>query len=273
MDIMKLYYTTLFALFLASDCISATSKIKYVFIDINALIAPSTTAASKIIGIINSMKFTALLGKIPSQADFFKALSEVPACTTQTTYHENNSMPCILCDWLLGLQTNQKIKLLIYEHLEKSSITDIEKTIYKNITSMMMSPSIFIDTQYIIKDLSKIIHSLKKNGYNVIIIGNWDKESEPLLFKLLNGHNLPDQKHSYFSYRSEYLKPNPKYFTKLLQHFSTKSHMITPEECVIIDVEKNHAIAARSHGFHSILLHGHNASQLKSELSRINIKL
>ena len=249
------------------------SSIKHIFIDINALITPSTTAASKIIGIINSMKYTAVVGHIPCKFDFFRALKNVPALTDQTTYNEDIAMPGILCDWLLGLQTNNTIKSTINQYLEKSHYSDIEKTIFKNIITMMMTPTIFIDTQHLVKDFCKILQTLKKMGYTVYLIGNWDKESEPLLMKLLQGNFLPDPKHCYFSNKAKNLKPNAQYFDQLLKHFSTNSNPIAKHECLIIDVEKSHAQAARSLGFSTILLHGHSSTQLKSELSRVGIRL
>lgn len=244
------------------------TAIKHIFIDINALIKPSPTAASQIIGIINSMKYTAIVGNIPSKADFFKALKNVPALTVQQTHNENLIMPAILCDWLLGLQTNKAIRAAIYQHLDKSSLSEIEKTIFKNITSMMMTPTTLIETQYLIKDFSKIIHGLKKAGYTVYLIGNWDKESEPFLMKLLHGNNLPDARHCYFSNKAKQLKPNADYFNQLLQHYN-----LSKAECLIVDIEKNHTQSTRSAGFTTILLHGHSPTQLKSELTRIGIRL
>lgn len=257
-----------FFLFLISSNLQS-SAIKHIFIDINAIIAPSTTAASKIVGIINSMKYTAIVGHIPNKFDFFKALKNVPAKTNQVTYNEDLAMPAILCDWLLGLQPNATIKSEIYQYLEKSHLSEIEKTIFKNISLMMTSPSIFIDTQYLIKDFSKILQTLRKMGYQIYLIGNWDKESEALLMKLMSGHGLPDAKHCYFSNKAKQLKPNTKYFEQLLQHFNiTNKH-----ECLLIDVEKAHAQAARNLGFPTILLHGHSSMQLKSELNRVGIRL
>lgn len=248
------------------DLAAANKNIKHIFIDINAIIVPSQTAASKIIGIINSMKYTAIVGAIPSRADFFKALKNVPALTHQQTYNEDLVMPPILCDWLLGLQTNHAIRAGINQYLDQSSMQNIEKTIFKNITAMMMSPSTFIDTQYILKDITKILHTLKKAGYTIYLIGNWDKESEPHLMKLCNGHFLPDARHCYFSHKAKQLKPNADYFHQLLEHFK-----VAKKECLMIEVEKLHAQKARIEGFSTILLYGNSAIQLKSELIRMGI--
>ncbi len=253
--------------FLASMNLEA-STIKHIFIDINAIVQPSQTAASKIVGIINSLRYTAVVGHIPSRADFFKALQHVPAITKQQTYNEDILMPAILCDWLLGLQTNNAVRSAIFQYLETSNMSEIEKTIFKNISSMMLAPSTFIDTQYLIKDFSKIFHALKKAGYTIYLIGNWDKESEPYLMKLLHSGNLPDARHCYFSNKAKNLKPNLDYFNQLLQHYDVKK-----SECLIIDIEKNHAQHARSAGFPTILLHGHHSAQLKSELTRIGIRV
>ncbi len=255
-------------IFFATSMIESL-PIKHIFIDINALVAPSTTAASKIIGIINSMKYTAVVGHIPSRLDFFKALKNIPAKTNQVTYNEDLAMPGILCDWLLGLQPNQTIKSTISTYLDKSHMSEIEKVVFKNISLMMMSPSIFMETQYVIKDFAKIIQTLKKMGYTIYIIGNWDKESDPILMKLLTSNILIDSKHCFFSHKAKQLKPNSLYFDALLDHFNINN----PSECLVIDIEKTHTHAARNLGFSTILLHGHSATQLKSELNRAGIRL
>lgn len=255
-------------LFTPSTITPQKIAIKHIFVDINALITTSPTAASKIIGIINSMKYTTWTGHIPTKSDFFKALKNIPSQSTQITYNDNLMMPTILSDWLLGLQSNIIIGDIINAHLEKSTFSEIEKTIFKNIATMMMNPSIFIETQYIVKDIIKILHILKKHGYHVYIIGNWDKESESYLMKILNSNFLADARHCFFSNKAKQLKPNSEYFTELLEHFN-----LNKNECLCIDVEKNHAQAARKEGFSTILLHGHNSHQLKSELSRVGIKI
>jgi len=248
--------------------LATQAQIKHIFIDINALVATSSVAASKHVGIINSLKYSATVGHTPSKSDLFKALQNAPSLSTQKTYNENLIMPCILSDWLLGLQSNNAIKAIIYQHLQKSNLSDIEKTVFKNIISMMMNPSHLVETQYVIKDLTKILHSLKKNGYTVYIIGNWDKESEGLLMKLLNGNYLPDQRHCYLSNKAKQLKPHEGYFEQLLKVFN-----LNKQECLIIDIEKNHAQESRNQGFTTILLHGQNAHQLKSELARLGIRV
>lgn len=247
------------------------SNIKHIFIDINVLIKTSQSSASKIVGIINAMKYTAAVGHVPGKYDFFNALRKVPAQSTQISYNEDLVMPGILCDWLLNLQSNAAIKQAIYQYLDKSSYSDIEKTIYKNISSMMLSPKTFIDTQYLhmIKDFVKLFQTLKKAGYDVHIIGNWDKESEPYLLKLMHSHHMPtSMQQCYFSCKAKELKPNPEYFNQLLQTYKTTKH-----ECVIVDIEKMHTQKAKEQGFTSILLHSATPTQLKSELARIGIRL
>jgi hypothetical protein len=257
-----------FLFFFSASIQLNSTPIKHIFIDITTIVKTSATASSQIIGIINSMKYTAVVGHIPSKIDFFRALKNVPALTDQHTYNEDILMPAILCDWLLGLQSNNAVRSAIYKHLDKSSLSDIEVTIFKNITSMMMSPTMFIDTQYAIKDFSKILQNLKKAGYTIYLIGNWDKESEPFLIKFLHENHFPDSRHCYFSNKAKQLKPNSDYFDQLLKHYN-----LNKNECLIIDIEKNHAQSARNQGFSTILLHGNNPTQLKYELTRLGIRI
>ncbi len=245
-----------------------SSPIKHIFVDISAIISTSTMAAAKHVGMINSVRYGAVVGHTPTKSDFFKALGNVPAISPCQTYNDNILMPCIFSDWLLGLKTNKQIKTIIYNYLDNSDLSHIEITIFKNITNMMMTPSALIETQCVVKDITKILFNLKKAGYKLYLIGNWDKESENLLMKLLQGYNLPQNHDCYFSSKAKKLKPDPEYFTCLCSHFKA-----TPKECLIIDTEKHHTLAARNSGISTILLHNHNASQLKSELARIGITL
>lgn len=262
------HITAIFLLFFISSAQIKAIAIKHIFVDINALINVSPKAASKVVGIINSMKYMSWVGNIPTRLDFFKALKNIPAESNQVTYNDNLTMPAILSDWLLDLQTNNAIRSTIHSYLEQSCLSEIEKTIFKNVSSMMMNPALFIETQYVEKDIAKILYSLKKLGYTIYIIGNWDKESEPYLMKLLSSNFLPDIRYCYFSHKAKLLKPHHAYFEQMLKYFH-----IEKTEALIIDVEKYHAQFARNLGFNTILLHGHSANQLKSELNRIGIRI
>jgi len=266
---MNLKKVILALVFFFSQINNIDATIKHIFIDINALIATNTSAAAKVVGIINSMKYAAKVGHIPSKSDLFKALSNVPSESTEITWNEDLVAPTILSDWLLGLRSNSSIHYAITHYLNHSRLSDIEKTIFKNITSMMMTPTMFIETQLVLKDVAKIISLLKKAGYKVYIIGNWDAESQPYLFKLLHGNSLPDSRSCYFSNQAKLLKPSTKYFDCLLEHFN----ITNKQECLIIDVEKHHVQGARNAGLNAILFHGHNPVQLKSELNRTGIRL
>lgn len=266
---MKYTYKIVAMVFFFETCFAHQGNtIKHIFVDINALITTSPTAASKVVGIINSMKYTARFGHIPCKADFFKILKHVPSISHQHTYNEDLMMPSIFSDWFLGLQSNHAIRAIIHQYLDASHYSDIEKTIFKNISSMMLNPVIFMDTQYVVKEISKLLYLLKKSGYTIYLIGNLDKESEVTLMKLLQGHGLPDVQHCYFSHKAKQLKPTAEYFTALLSYFN-----LNKSECLIIDIEKNHVQVARHQGFATVLLHNHHAGQLKSELIRVGIRV
>jgi FMN phosphatase YigB (HAD superfamily) len=263
---MKKNILLFFACFTASSV--TCNQIKHIFVDISAIISTSTMAAAKHVGMINSIRYSAVVGHTPTKSDFFHALQDVTAISQDQTYNDNLLMPCIFSDWLLGIKNNKQIKTVIYQHLDNSDLSNIEVTIFKNIANMMMTPASLIETQHVVKDITKILFNLKKAGYKIYLIGNWDKESEPLLMKLLQGYHLPEAHLCYFSSKAKKLKPTSDYFKETCSHFHT-----IPKETLIIDTEKHHALAARHAGIQTILLHNHNPSQLKTELARIGIKL
>jgi FMN phosphatase YigB (HAD superfamily) len=148
-------------------------------------------------------------------------------------------------------------------------MADIEKTIHKNIANMMLTPATFIDTQLLKKDIVKIIHKLQKHAqFSVHIIGNWDKESEPFLIKLLQSQSVADAKHCVFSNKLQQLKPHDGYYSALVDHCD-----VDPKDCLVIDVEKKHIQNAKNLGMTTILIQGQSSSQLKNELSRHHIQV
>lgn len=243
------------------------ATIDHVFIDINLLIDTSSSAASKEIGTWNATKYLARMGKIPNKADFFKSLKNCPALSLQQTHNDDLPMPLVFSDWLVGLEPNNAIKNRIFKYLDKSSLHDIEKTVFKNISNMMLSPSVFIGTQYFRKDIMKIIQTIKKSGIDKIyFIGNWDKESEPLLMKMLQSQSIGDAKHCIFSNKLKQLKPHAEYYDALIAYGDFE-----PSNCLVIDVEKTHIKGAKNGGMKSILIKDHSAHQLKHDLAQYGI--
>jgi|GEM_PF-847255 len=261
--------TLLLLLIISSNKNYTASRIKHIFVDINAVIATSKSAASKYVGIFDSVKYSTKVGHFPAKADLFKALKKTSAKSSYEVHNENLLMPAIFSDWFLGLQTNAVIKGAIHTHLDQSKLSNIEKTIFKNISNMMLTPANLIDTQYVLKDVVKMLHHIKKSGhYSIYLIGNWDKESQPLLMKMLQNHNwLSNPAHCFFSNKVKKIKPQSDFYTELLSHYN-----VDMKECLIIDVEKQHAQESKKFGISTIHLQNHNVSQLKSELAHYGIK-
>lgn len=257
------------ALLFLSLSYNLDAKITNIFVDVNLLLETCTKAATKEVGIWDSTKYTTYMGKTPNKADYFKSLKNCPAQSDQQTYNEDLVMPPILCDWLLGLQTNSTVKTTIFNHLTKSSLSNIEKTIYKNIATMMVTPKTFVGTQLVKKDVAKMIQKLLQSSqYTVRIIGNWDKESEPFLIKLLQTQLSIDTKNCIFSNKLQQLKPNDGYYSALVCHCN-----VNPKECLVIDTEKKHVQGAKTIGMTSVLIQGQSASQLKTELCKHKIQV
>ena len=259
----------IFALIFLSMAFNLDAKIKHIFIDINLLVDTSTSAARNEVGTWNGAKYVAHMGKIPSKSDFFKSLKNCPADSDQCTYNDDLTMPLVLSDWLLGVQSNSAIKNTIFKYLENGSLSDIEKIVFKNISNMMLSPKIFIDTQYLRKDIVKALHHLHKHADQTVhLIGNWDKESEPLLLKMITHETDIDAKHCIFSNKLKQIKPHVHYFDTLVAHCK-----FDPKDCLVVDVEKKHVQGAKDAGMASILIKDHSASHLKHELSRYSIHI
>lgn len=261
---------TMAAILFLSLSYNVDATIHHLFIDVNILLETCTKAATKEVGLWDITKYTAYMGKAPNKADFFKSLKNCPAQSTLQTYNEDIAMPLILSDWFIGLEKNSVIKSKILTYLDKHpGMSNIEKTIFKNIANMMLTPAVFIGTQLLKKDIVKIIQKLQKSMvYSVHIIGNLDKESEPLLIKLLQAQFIADSSHCIFSNRLQQLKPHDGYYNALIDYCK-----FDPKECLVVDIEKKHVQGAKNAGMSSILIQGQSASQLKNELSRHNIQV
>ena len=247
--------------------INLQAEIKHIFLDIGTFVKTDTVKAAKYVGTMSSIQYIAKIGHAPNEADLFKALKPVPSKTTETTYNKNSLMPTIFSDWLLGLQKNNDIKVTVQNYLKNSSLSKIEKTIFENISNMMMTPKDLIDTLFVMKNSVKLVKRLKQLGYTVYLVGNWDAESQPLLLQLLQ-EVMPSIDHTSFSNQTKTLKPSTQYFKGLVDHYG-----IELSQCLSVEVEAENKKGASNAGMKTILFDQKHFSQLKTDLSLVGVDL
>lgn len=212
------------------------------------------------IGISTTLQYITTMLKLPSQADLFKALELAPAKTTEDSFNEGFRMPQIMVDWQCGAQSLVEVQKSMINHIDSlDNLTPIEKTLQKNTVMMMTNPDAFIRTRQKTSSSVELLSELKKSGYKLYILSNWD----PTSFALLQ-----DQFPEIFKYEDEemfdgimisgnegLLKPNQSIFKKCLNKFD-----IQASNAIFIDDTIENIDTAKKTGLTSI--HCQNKSLL-----------
>lgn len=242
------------------------SSIKAVVFDLgDVLITPSrTTQATLFMRIVlqhpSVLFYIATKRKIKELV--FNFLNDIPAHTSpndQVMYNQGKLMPQIMVDWQTGYPIhNTYIKALTF--LAESNHSFSEKILISKIIQLIFQPRQLIQALQPIQPMIKIAYALKKHGYKLYILSNWDAESFPLLtekyqslFNIFDGIMI--------SGTEGIGKPNPLFYKNFL-----KKHNLNPQECIFIDDEKYNITAACNLGIHGVLNKSFNSTcfQLKN---------
>lgn len=220
--------------------ITLTQRINAVFFDIESVFSTDSMRASGYVGKIDSLRYAAQVGNLPSQQDLFAQLKDVKAQSKQVTYNKNLAMPLIFSDWLATIQTSTKIKDIIQKYFANKDISNIEKKVLFAIVSMMMTPQHLADTQKVNSKVETLLQKLKNQGVKLFLVGNWAhisslKSEFTSLFRLFNGVYVSGDLHL--------LKPAQEFYQMIL----SKSGFLA-NECVWVETESKFISKAKSYG-------------------------
>ena len=219
------------------------------------------------IGMNVIMQYMLQHGK-PSSKKLFEALKNAPAVTTASSYNEDMRMPQIMVDWQCNAQELRDIQDEMINHILNSQLAIAEKNLMVNTVLMMTTPEKFIATRQIIPAGLELARSLKKLGYKLYILSNWDPSSFYLLTaqfpELFNfeGQDLFDGIMT--SGKTGMIKPNSDIFEACLKKFR-----INRSQAVFIDDTIENVQAAQNLGISSIHCQNKNIDSVTKQLIEI----
>jgi FMN phosphatase YigB (HAD superfamily) len=206
--------------------------------------------------------------KLPSSQELFKALEKVPAVSTRPVFYNSAQLPAIMVDWKTGLQDARDVQDAMLKHIADSKMTPAEKNMYTQTILMMTTPIKLISSKQIIAEGLQLVQTLKKLGYKIYILSNWDADSFPLfvqnfpeLFKF-EGKDLFDG--IMISGKQHIAKPNKSIYQECLKKFE-----IDPLQAIFIDDAIENVRAADQLGIQSIHCKNKNIGYVKKQLIKM----
>lgn len=193
---------------------------------------------------------------------YLETLSKIPGKSNLQSFHQGKPMPQIMVDWQTGTDVFQAVCKGISNN---PSMPYGYKKLMLAIAKNVFDPQRFINSRTTIKEGIKLLKAIKKAGYKVYVLSNWDAQSFPLLQK----------KYSYImtmfdgtciSGDVKMLKPNKDIFHACLQKFNLKA-----SECLFIDDEQHNIEGAQSVGITAIKFDRKNSDQAISKLKKLHI--
>jgi len=194
------------------------------------------------------------LYEILSKEEIAKKLN-IKSCQKYGIKDPNGSiLPTIMRAWLEGTIPCEKIKTIASQTIDmhpewftgRIAQRRVAQRMIQSLIQLMFTPKELIRVMKFNKNAIKFVKKCKKEGHQVYILSNWDKESfallqkkHPDIFALFEGIIISGEHHC--------TKPNKMIYQKLLKQYQLK-----PEECVFIDDQSENLAAARELGISTI---------------------
>lgn len=254
-----------FFYFFFSPMTFSKDPIKAICFDIETLFETDDMKAAHYVGKIDSLRYLKQVGHLPCQADLFTHLANVPAQSTFFTYNNELKMPLIFADWLTKLQPATAILTQTLNFLKNSKLSEIEKKIFGNIVTMMLTPMSLIDTQKVIRPTETLVASLKKKGYQVFLAGNWAhfeslQQSFDKILQIFNGVFVSGKLHL--------LKPSQEFYTTILEKIN-----LHPAHVLWVEKESNFLPKAKEYNLNMIRYNTKQPKSIEQDLKKFNISL
>jgi len=248
---------------------ATSTSIKAVVFDLDGVLCQTNKMqAFYDIGLPVTLNFIYDQQKLPSEKVLFDTLAGVPAKSTYKSYNKGLLMPQILIDWQTGVQSLVEIQEAIKAYLQTAPFPESQKNWVMESVMMMTTPTRFIGTRQIISANVRLLHELKKAGYKIYILSNWDTQSFPLFQKtfpeIFTYNNLPMFNGIMISGNVGTLKPESRIFKLALEHFNLK-----PASTIFIDDESANITAAKNYGICTILANPADPASVRTDLMNL----
>ena len=244
---------------------SSTMKKSIIFDLDGVLCSTNNLKAFQAIGITTTLEYIATQWKLPSQKELFDVLAGAPSVRHDDAYNQGIRMPNIMVDWQCATQSLSNIQQAMIDQINGSDKNNIEKELLINTIMMMTTPELFISTRQTIPAGVELLQELKKNGYKLYVLSNWDPTSFPLFMQ-----NFPE----IFKYNEQamfdgimisgdvsLLKPDFAIFELCLDNFNLKA-----SDVIFIDDTIENIQAAQQLGISSIHCDKNNIQATRNKL-------
>lgn len=188
---------------------------------------------------------------------YLEVLAQIKGKSTKKSYHKGKPMPQIMIDWQTGEDVYETVMTQI---AQMPDLAYAYKKMMLAIAENVFNPAKFIRSRTRITKGIKLLRALKRNGYKVYVLSNWDAQSFPLLkkkyhkiMKLFDGIMISGEAGT--------LKPEAEIFMKLLNKYDLKA-----EECLFIDDEQHNVDGAKNVGIRTVKFDHKNISEAIEEL-------
>ena len=269
-SLMAYLYTSLIPAKTATAIPAACDATKKVIIfDLNGVLCSTNKLrAAQIIGFDVISAYMLEHFKVPSSQALFKALEKVPALSSRSIFYNGIQLPPIIVDWKTGLQDSRDVQDAMIAYIAASNMTTTEKNMYTQTILMMTTPAKLIASKQIIAEGLALAQALKKLGYKIYILSNWDATSFPLFVQnfpelfTYEGHDLFDG--IMISGKQHAAKPHKSIYQECLKKFD-----IDPSQAIFIDDTIENIRAADHLGITSIQCKNKSLAQVKKQLIKI----
>ena len=178
--------------------------------------------------------------------DFLDSIEPRKPQDLKVTDHHGHLLPPLMCDWLKGTLSYQKLLTIIDQNLNKISNYP-ERILVQALAQTIFTPSCFATTRYIVPEGMEFVKECKEAGHNVYILSNWDPDSftelqvmYPEFFNLFDGIIISGDVHL--------LKPDPAIY-----HYLVHRYNLSAKDCIFIDDLAQNVKTAQSIGMKGIV--------------------
>jgi hypothetical protein len=192
-----------------------------------------------------------------------------------------NPFPLLLCEWLAGNKTPDRVQSEALQYLEEATPSIIHNKRQKKLLNHLIR-ALFDPQQFAlsIKPISKATNLFKKSVYSrdrktgkrniTVILSNWDPVSFRMLYRLKTFYKkifrYIHSENIFISGDLQILKPQKAFFEAVL-----KKGKFDPSECIFIDDQEKNVQAALACGITGIHLKDKDYKALEQKLEELGV--
>lgn len=179
-------------------------------------------------------------------------LGKQEKATHTIRFHNANSLPQIIVDWLAGKIHSYDAEQLVIHNANQlfNSLTHDEAHIIKKMIKTFFDPHMVAHYMRPIEQSLLLLQICTIPKNHLYALSNWDYESFEILKKTQHAQevfNFFKDSHIIISAHLGYVKPQPEVFEYLL-----KKHSLPPQQCLLIDDQQENVEEAQALGMHAL---------------------